>query len=79
MESKDDKLVTIRIGKNGVTPELLDEVSDILRKYGKVKVKMLKTSMMTEDRKEIADKIRKKTKSRILKSIGNTILLMKKK
>ncbi|MFH1056003.1 MAG: YhbY family RNA-binding protein, partial [Candidatus Altiarchaeota archaeon] len=70
----EDDTVTIRVGKNGVTKALTEEVRCILRKHKKARVKMLKTSLGTKDKHDMADEIRKSCKARKAKLIGHTIL-----
>ena len=69
------ELITVRVGKNGVTPEIIDEIRSVLRKRKTVRVKMLKTSLDGRDKHELTEELRKKTKSRKAKLIGHTIIL----
>lgn len=65
-----DKIVTINVGKNGVTENLIKEINLILEKRGIVKVKMLKNfrSMAFEqsDKKAIAEEIAGKVNGKLV-------------
>ncbi len=68
--------VTVRIGKSGVTPELVKEMNDVLRKRKKLRVKILKSGL-TRDRRDIMDEVKKKTRCRKATIRGNTFILEK--
>jgi len=70
---------TVRIGKKGATEPLVNEVSKQLEKRGVVKVKMLKTALINQEAKEIAQEVAEKTESRIVQSRGHTFTLYKPK
>ena len=75
MERKE--AITVRLGKNGVTPRLINELRTILAKHKRVKVKMLKTSLSDRNKDEVAAEIKEKTRSRRAKLIGHTLSLEK--
>lgn len=63
-----DKVVTINVGKNGVTESLINEVNLLLEKRGKVKVKMLRNFRESsgKDKKEIAEEIASKVRGKLV-------------
>ena len=73
----DDELVTIRVGKNGVTPALVEEIKAVLKKRKKLRVKMLKTSLGENDKYAITEEIRKACKARGARLLGHIITLEK--
>lgn len=68
----------VRIGKNGVTRELIAEVSRLLRKKELVKIKILNNSSQKEMAEEVALLLASKTNSIVIDVIGHTIVLYKK-
>jgi len=70
---------TVWIGKEGATPQILNEISRQLDKKKMVKVKMLKTALKDEDAKNIASKIAQQTESVLIDVRGHTFILYKNK
>jgi RNA-binding protein len=70
---------TVWIGKEGATPQILNEISRQLDKKKIVKVKMLKTALKDEDTKSIASKIAQQTESVLIDVRGHTFILYKNK
>jgi len=71
---------TIQLGKKGITPELLNQLKQILNTYKLVKIKFLKSSMEQTTRKELAKKINDLLNLEVeQKLIGNTLFLKKNK
>ena len=66
----------IRIGKNGITEGIVQEVSMILRKDQIVKIKCLK-AVPNDATKAIAENIAKLTKSTIVDVRGKTFILIR--
>lgn len=71
-------LKTVNIGKNGVTPELVEELNTLLSKYKTVRVKLLKSARLKQSRKDITEDVSLKTKSRLVDLRGNVFILSKK-
>jgi RNA-binding protein YhbY len=71
----ESKLVTVYVGKNKITDEVISEIRTILKKYKKVRIKLLKTSLQEKDKKSMLDEIKKKTKARQAKMIGHIVTL----
>ncbi|MBD3388059.1 MAG: hypothetical protein GF416_03340 [Candidatus Altiarchaeales archaeon] len=74
-EKPGEQDITVRVGKKGVTPELIAEIRTILRKHKKVNVKMLKSSLGERDKHQVTEEIRSKTKARKASLKGHTIRL----
>ena len=58
-------VVTINVGKKGLTENLINEINLQLEKRGIVKVKMLR-SFRTKDKKELAQEIASKVKGKLV-------------
>ena len=68
---------TVWIGKEGATPQILNEISRQLEKKKMVKVKMLKTALKDEDAKNTASKVAQQTESILVDVRGYTFILYK--
>jgi len=71
----DDEIVTVRMGKNGLTSSLIEEIRCVLRKRKRMKVKMLKTALGKKGKDELVEEIRKAAKARSAHLIGHIITL----
>jgi RNA-binding protein len=71
--------VTVNVGKNGVSEELLSELEAHLRKRGRVRVKFLKAARAGKDREELASELSRKTSADVTFSRGNVIVLEKRR
>ncbi|MBU0762351.1 MAG: YhbY family RNA-binding protein [Candidatus Altiarchaeota archaeon] len=71
----EERLVTVHVGKNGLTDQVISEIRSILRKYKTARVKMLKTSLEEKDKKTMLEELKKKTKARHAKMIGHIVNL----
>ena len=69
---------TIRIGKNGITNGLIDEIKKQLKKRKIVKVKMLSSFVKIRNKKDAAKEIAIKTNSKVVNMVGFTVVLSKK-
>jgi len=67
---------TIIIGKAGVTNSLIAEIKARLKKHRKVRVKMLK-SARSREKKEVAEEVAEKTRSKLADLRGYTFILTK--
>ena len=74
-----DVTSTVRIGKNGITSGLVEEIKKQLKKKKKVKVKMLGSFVKGKNRKEIADEVALKTNSKLINMAGFVFVLKKGK
>jgi len=68
---------TVWVGKEGATPQMLNEISRQLEKKKMVKVKMLKTALKDEDAKNTASKVAQQTESILVDVRGHTFILYK--
>lgn len=69
----------IRIGKNGLTDNVISEVKKHLKKNKIIKIKFLRSFIKGKDRKKIAQEIATKTNSVLMDQVGFVIVLCKKK
>jgi RNA-binding protein len=70
---------TIWIGKKGVTPELIEEVSKQLDQNEIVKVRMLKSTLQTGKRGVIARLTAEKTGAELVEVRGNTFVVYRRR
>ena len=70
---------TIWVGKEGATPQIVNEISRQLDKKEIVKAKILKTALKDEEAKTVAGKIAQQTKSSLIEVRGHTFLLYKRR
>jgi len=68
---------TIWIGKEGTTPQIVDEISRQLERREIVKVRILKSALKDEETKSVASKIAQQTSSTLIEVRGHTLLLYK--
>jgi len=71
MPMKKDNIVTINVGKKGITENLIKEINTVLEKRGMVKVKMLKNfraigAMQGKDKKMLAEEIASKVDGKLV-------------
>ena len=69
---------TVWIGKEGVTPQLLDQIKIQLKVNEMVKAKVQRSSPSSESLKDLAEKAAKETSSTLIDSRGRTFTLYKK-
>jgi RNA-binding protein len=67
----------VRIGKNGITDNLIEDLKLHLKKRKLIKVKLLKSFIQGKDRKKIAEELAKKTGSKAIQQIGFVVVLQK--
>ena len=70
---------TVRIGKEGVTTQLIIEVAKQLDAREMIKAKILKTALQETEAKEIASKVAEQTEAELVEVRGHTFLLFKRK
>jgi RNA-binding protein len=68
---------TIWIGKEGTSPQILNEISRQLEKREMIKVKVLRSALKEEETKKIASKITQQTESTLIDVRGHTVILYK--
>ena len=68
----------VQIGKNGLTPTSIEQVSRALKKHKLIKVKFLKSALENKDKKEIARELAQFTESKIIYATGFVVALYKR-
>lgn len=66
------------VGKNGVTPSLIEELRRQLKDNKLIKVKLLKSAVDVMPRAEVAKELAEKTRSELIEVKGNTVVLFKR-
>ena len=67
----------VRLGKNGLTEGALEQLDKVLKKQGLIKVKLLRSFVDQNDRKEVAKELALKLKAELIDQIGFVIVLHK--
>jgi len=70
---------TIWVGKEGATPQIVEEISKQLEKREMVKIRVLKSALKEEEAKGIASKIAQQTNSTLIEVRGHTFMLYKRR
>ena len=68
----------VRIGKNGLTAGMLAQLHRLLDQKYMIKIKLLKSSFIGNEKKEFIEELVMKTQSQLVDSIGNVVVLYKK-
>ena len=68
----------VRLGKNGLSPGVVDEISKNLKKHGIVKVKMLRSFAHGRDKKELAASIASAANAELVSFVGFVVVLKKR-
>jgi|TARA_B100002003_G_scaffold205896_1_gene199481 RNA-binding protein len=68
----------VRIGKNGLTDSMVKELKLHLKKRKLIKVKLLRSFIGENNRKELVKEIADKTDSNIIQQIGFVVVLGEK-
>ena len=68
----------VRIGKSGLTETVMTEIKKQLNQKQLIKIKMLKSFVGREEKKDAAKQIAEKTNSRVVYTIGFVVVLAKK-
>ncbi len=66
------------VGKNGITPSLIEEVKRQLKDNKLVKIKLLKSAIEAMPREELAKEMAEKTGAELIEVKGNTVVLFKR-
>lgn len=66
------------IGKNGITPSLIEEINRQLKDNKLVKIKVLKSALEEMSREELAKALAEKTGAELIEVKGNTVVLFKR-
>ncbi|HEX55423.1 MAG: RNA-binding protein [Candidatus Altiarchaeales archaeon] len=73
----EEKINTIRIGKNGITDELINEIKAQLNKHGVLRVRILRAARISKDRFSIAEEVSRLADAELVLVRGNTFILQK--
>jgi len=68
----------IRIGKNGLTDNAIQEIKKMLKQKKLIKIKMLKPFVADKNKKVLAREIAEKTDSELIHQVGFVVVLNKK-
>ncbi len=68
----------LRIGKNGLTDNVIQEIKKRLDKEKLIKIKMFGSFLEKKDKKELAKEIAQKTNSILIDRVGFVVVLLKK-
>lgn len=68
----------IRIGKNGITEGIIEEIKSQLKKKKLIKIKFLKSAMEDIDKKVLAKRIAEDTNSELIDQVGFIVVLHKR-
>lgn len=74
-----DEGPTVWIGKEGLTEQSLSEIEKQLKKNKMLKIKILKTALFQETKKEIATKAAEQTGALLVDLRGHIFILYRKK
>lgn len=69
----------MRIGKNGITENVVNEIVKLLKKREYIKIKFLHSFIGMEDRKEAGKELAEKSNSDIVEQVGGVVVLMRKR
>jgi RNA-binding protein YhbY len=69
--------VLVRIGKAGLTAQILEEIRKHLKKRGAIKVKFLAAHAKGKDKRKFATELAEKTNSRIAQQVGFVVVLQR--
>jgi RNA-binding protein len=73
-----DENPTLWIGKDGFTPQLLNEIEKQLNKQKMLKIKILKTALETETAQTIATKAAEQSNSSLVEVRGHVFILYRR-
>ena len=69
--------VNLRIGKNGLSSGMVNEIVIQLKKHKMIKIKLLKSVLAGNRKENLVEEITEKTNSSLVNKIGNTITIKK--
>jgi len=75
MEDIHELKPVIRIGKNGVTGNIINDVKNLVKKKKIVKIKVLRSALNSATMKDIADKIVKEANLKIVQIRGHSVVV----
>lgn len=75
MQNIHDLKPVLRIGKNGVTENIINDIRILVKKKKIVKIKVLRSAINSETMKDIADKIVEEANLRIIQIRGHSVVV----
>jgi len=75
MEDIHELKPVIRVGKNGVTENIINDVKNLVKKKKIVKIKVLRSALNSATMKDIADKIVEETNLKIVQLRGHSVVV----
>ncbi|MCD1295135.1 RNA-binding protein [Methanocella sp. CWC-04] len=67
-----------QIGKNGITPSIIEEITRQLKDNKLIKIKLLKSAVEAMPREEIAKELAEKAGAELIEVKGNTVVLFRR-
>ena len=71
--------VAVRVGKNGITLSVVEEIKNHLKKKKVIKVKFLKSLMDANDKTKVFDELLEKTGAKLVHKVGFVATICKEK
>ena len=68
----------LRVGKEGLTENMIEEINKLIKKKSLIKIKLLKSSFDSKDKKQLIQELINKTNSELLEAVGNIVVLYRK-
>lgn len=68
----------LRLGKNGITEGVIDEIDIHLKKRSMIKIKLLGSFRENYDRRTISEEIASRTKSKVVLQVGGSLVLYRR-
>ena len=68
----------VRIGKNGLTPSVIEHIQKLIKKRKLVKIKLLKSFMEENDRKAASATLAQETGTEIIEQVGFVVVLYRR-
>ncbi len=75
MQNIHDLKPVLRIGKNGVTENIINDIKILVKKKKIVKIKVLRSALNSETMKDIADKIVEEANLKIVQLRGHSVVV----
>ena len=66
------------VGKNGITPSLIEEINRQLKDNKLVKIKLLKSAIEEKPREDVGEELAQETHAELIEVKGNTVVLYKR-
>ncbi len=69
----------VNVGKNGATDSVITQIQKALRKRDMIKIKLLRSSLLSETKSALAQRIADSAGAQIISLVGNKLVLFKQK